>query len=109
MIHLEIGINRIVVPKLDMPSVMPDFLMLRLVNGATNREAWCLIVNNGLLSDWYEFEVEIVGANANPMDSQIAFTSKDKGEFVATIYGNSVYSESPSLNTELRKERCAFS
>jgi len=108
MITIELGTNRIVVPKLDMPNPMPDVIMLQLSNTVTNRQAWCEVVDNGLLSDWYQFEFEIVGANADPAQSQISMTTKDKGMFVATLYGNSVYSESPSLITELRKEKCAF-
>lgn len=108
MITIEQGINRIVVPKLDMPNPMPAVIMLRLHNDATGRQAWCEVVDDGLLSDWYQFVFEVVGANADPLQSQISMTTKDKGMWVATLYGNSVYSESPTLNTELRKEKCAY-
>jgi hypothetical protein len=108
MITLNQGINRMLVPKVDMPTPMPAVVMLQLVNTATNRQAWCELTALLGLSDWYEYEIEVVGAGADPLQGQIAMNAKDEGQWKATIYGGAVYSESPSTLTELRKERVQY-
>lgn len=108
MLRLQQGTNRMVVPKQDLPNPLPDAVALRLFNGTTKREVWCALEDSGELFDWRDFVIEVKTFGADPSQGQIAMTDQDKGEWVATLFGGAVYSESPALLDQLREERCAY-
>jgi hypothetical protein len=105
MLVVTQGVNRIVVPRLDLPVPLPAATMLRMENPATKRIVWCQVADSAELVDWVDFRFNVIGSGADPVQSQVAMTAKDKGEWDAMLYGGTVYSQSPSELTELRKER----